>query len=87
MGFHIIFVTTKYGTIHISVDYMDLNKACPKDNYPTTFIDQIIRKCANSEIFFFVDNFSSYIQIQIKLEDQHNVALICPWGTLTYRKL
>lgn len=32
----------KHGTIHICVDYWDLNRACPKDNYPTPFIDQII---------------------------------------------
>ena len=32
----------KQGTIKVCVDYSHLNKACPKDNYPIPFIDQII---------------------------------------------
>lgn len=47
-----------------------LNKACPKDNYPMLLIDQIIDDCAESDIFFFMDGFSNYNKIQIKLEDQ-----------------
>jgi hypothetical protein len=32
-------VNKKQGTIRVCVDYRDINKACPKDNYPTPFID------------------------------------------------
>jgi hypothetical protein len=42
---NIVSVTKKQGTIHVCVDYRDLNKACLKDNYPTPFIDQIIDNC------------------------------------------
>ena len=28
-------------TICVCIDFRDLNKACPKDNYPTPFIEQI----------------------------------------------
>ena len=75
-------VDKKQGTIRICTDFRDLNKACPKDNYPTPFIDHIIDACAGSEVFSFMDGFSSYNQIQIKLEDQHKTAFICHWGTL-----
>ena len=34
-----------------------------------------------------MDGFSRYNQIQIKPEDQHNTAFICPWGTFAYRKM
>jgi hypothetical protein len=34
-----------------------------------------------------MDGFSGYNQIQIKPEDQHKMAFICPWGTFTYRKM
>ena len=57
------------GTIQVCTDFRDLNKAYPKDNYPTPFIDQIIDACAGSEVFSFMDGFSGYNQIQIKLED------------------
>ena len=48
----------KQGTIRVCIDFRDLNKACPKDNYPTPFIDQIIDECAGNEIFSFMDGFS-----------------------------
>jgi hypothetical protein len=47
---NIVPVTKKQGTIHVCVDYRDINKACPKENYPTPFIDQIINNCARSVI-------------------------------------
>jgi hypothetical protein len=55
----------KKGTIHVCMDFQDLNKACPKDNFPTPFIDHIINECVGSEIFSFMDGFSGYNQIQI----------------------
>ena len=80
-------VTKKEGAIRVCTDFRDLNLACPKDNYPTPFIDQIIDDCAGSEIFSFMDGFSGYNQIQIKPEDQHKTAFICPWGTFAYKKM
>ena len=80
-------IDKKQGTICVCTDFRDLNKACPKDNYPTPFIDQIIEGCAGSEVFSFMDGFSGYNQIQIKLEDQHKTAFICPWGTFAYKKM
>ena len=62
-------ITKKQGTIRVCVDYRDLNKACPKDNYPTPFIDQIIDDCAGCEIFSFMDGFSGYNQIDILHQD------------------
>jgi hypothetical protein len=80
-------IDKKQGTIHVCVDYRDINKACPKDNFPTPFVDQIVDDCAGSEIFSLMDAFSSYNQINIVPEDQHKTAFICPWGTFAYRKL
>ena len=34
-----------------------------------------------------MDNFSGYNQIQIKPEDQHNTAFICPWSAFAYWKM
>ena len=80
-------VDKKQGTIRVCIDFRDLNKACPKDNYPTPFIDQIIDECAGNEIFSFMDGFSGYNQITIHPEDQHKTAFICPWGTFAYKKM
>ena len=71
-------INKKQGMICVCIDFHDLNKYCPKENYPTPFIDQIIDAYAGSEVFSFMDGFSGYNQIQIKLEDQHKMAFICP---------
>ena len=34
-----VLVDKKQGTIRICTDFRYLNKACPKDNYPTPFIE------------------------------------------------
>ena len=80
-------IDKKQGTMPIYTEFRDLNKACPKDNYPMPFIDQIIDAYVGSEVFLFMDGFSRYNQIQIKSEDQHKIAFICPWGTFTYKKI
>jgi hypothetical protein len=80
-------VNKKKGMIFLCTYFHDLNKACPKDNFPTPFIDQIVDECTGCEAFSFTDGFSGYNQIQIKLEDQHKTAFICPWGTFPYRKM
>jgi hypothetical protein len=63
-------VNKKQGMIRVCTDFRDMNKACPKDNFPTPFIDHIIDECAGCEAFSFMDFFLGYNQIQIKPEDQ-----------------
>eukprot|EP00253_Pinus_taeda_P022688 PITA_22688 len=84
---NIVPVDKKQGTIRVCVDYRDINRACPKDNYPTPFIDQLIDECAGSEIYSLMDGFSGYNQINIAPADQHKTTFICPWGTFAYKKL
>ena len=78
---NIVHVNKKQGTICVCMDFHDLNKAYPKENFSTPFIDQILEKCAGSEVFYFMDIFLGYNQIKIKPEDQHKTTFICPWGT------
>ena len=55
---NIVPVMKKQGTIRVCVNYRDVILSCPKDNYPTPFIDQIIDGCVGCEIFSFMDGFS-----------------------------
>ena len=80
-------IDKKQGTIHVCADFRDLNKAYLKENYPMPFLDQIIDACMGSEVFSLMDGFSGYNQIQIKPEDQHKTAFICPWGTFAYKEI
>jgi hypothetical protein len=45
------------------VDYMGLNKACPKDRFPLPRIEQVIDSMAGSELLCFLDAYSGYHQI------------------------
>ena len=84
---NIVLVVKKQGTIRVCVYYRDLNIVCPKDNYPTPFIDQIIDDCASCESFSFLNIFSGYNQIAIKPVDQQKTTFIFPWGICAYQKL
>ena len=84
---NIVPVNKMHGTIRVCINFRDLNKACPKDNFPTPHIDQIIDNCAESVIFSFMDGFSDYNHIEIFPTDQHKTTFICPWGTFAYKKL
>jgi hypothetical protein len=75
---NLVLINKKQGTIHECIDYRDINKACPKDNFPTPFVDQIVDDCDGSEIFSLMDGFSGYNQINIVLEDQNKTAFIFP---------
>lgn len=61
--------TTWTSTKHV-VDYMDLNKACPKDRYPVPRIDALVDSTFGYEFLNFMDAFSKYHQIKMKLQDQ-----------------
>ena len=84
---NIVPMNKKQGIIRVSIDFRDLNRACPKDNFPTPYIDKIIDYCDRSVIFSFMDGFFSYNQIEILPSDQHNMTFIFSWGTFAYRKL
>jgi hypothetical protein len=78
-------VNKKQGTIHICTDFHDLNHDCPKDKFPTPFIDQIIDDCADHEALSFMDGFSIYNKIQIHPTDQYKTTFTTPWVTFSYR--
>jgi hypothetical protein len=46
-------VNKKQGTIRVCMEFHDLNKACPKDNFLTPFIDHILDECAGKRSVFF----------------------------------
>jgi hypothetical protein len=84
---NLVLIDKKQGTICMCIDYRDINKAFPKDKFPTPFVDQIVDDCARSEIFSLMDGFFGYNQINIIPANQHKTTFICPWGTFSYRKL
>ena len=56
-------VHKKDGKMRMCVDYQDLNRASPKDNFPLPDIDILVDNTTNFALFSFMDGFSGYNQI------------------------
>ena len=69
----------------ICVDYTDLNKACPKDSYPLSRIDQLVDKTSGYTLLSFMDAFSGYNQMKIAPEGEDNTSFITDRGTYCYK--
>jgi hypothetical protein len=66
------------------IDFTALNKHCPKDYFPLPRIDQIIDSTAGCERLSFLDAYSGYNQIRLKVEDEDKIAFITPHGVYCY---
>ena len=51
------------------MDFMDLNKACPKDSFLLPRIYQLVDSTAGHRLLTFMDAFSGYNKIKMSEED------------------
>ena len=77
-------VAKKDGKIKIWVDYRDLNKASPKDNFTLPNIHILIDKSAKHEMHSFVDCYAGYHQILMNEEYAEKTTSIMPWRVYNY---
>ena len=75
----------KDGKVRMCVDYRDLNRASPKDNFPLPHIDTLVDNTAKNSRFSFMDGFSGYNQIRMAPEDREKTAFVTMWGTFCYK--
>ena len=66
------------------VDFRDLNRASPKDDFPLPHIDELVDFTAGQALLSFMDGFSGYNQIVMAPEDQEKTAFTTSWGTYCY---
>ena len=71
---NIVPVSKKDGKVRMCVDYRDLNRASPKDNFSLPHIDTLVNNTAKHSLFSFMDGFSSYNQIRMALKDMEKKA-------------
>jgi hypothetical protein len=57
------------------VEYTDLNKASPKDEYPLLRIDQIVDSTFGCQLLCFLDTYSGYHQISMCIDDEEKLYL------------
>jgi putative transposase len=58
-----VLVLKKNNTWRMCIDYTSLNKACPKDPFALSRIDQVIDSTAGCDLLSFLDAYSGYHQI------------------------
>ena len=82
---NVVLVPKKDGKVHMCVDYRDLNRASPKDNFPLPLIDVLVDNMTNFAFFSFMDGFSGYNKIKMAPEDMEKTTFITLWGTFCYK--
>uniref|UniRef100_A0A2N9GD42 RNA-directed DNA polymerase n=1 Tax=Fagus sylvatica TaxID=28930 RepID=A0A2N9GD42_FAGSY len=81
---NIVPIKKKNGQIWCCVDFRNLNKACPKDEFPLPNMDLLIDSAAGHAMFSFMDGFSGYNQIFMSPKDAEKTAFCTPIGNFYY---
>ncbi|RVW70807.1 Retrovirus-related Pol polyprotein from transposon 17.6 [Vitis vinifera] len=77
---NVVPVPKKDGKVRVCVDFRDLNKASPKDDFPLPHIDMLVDSTAGHPMLSFMDGFSGYNQILMAPEDMVKTSFITEWG-------
>ena len=83
---NVVVVPKKWGKWRVSIDYTDLNNACPKDSFPLPLIDQIVDASTGYGMLSFLDAFSGYHQIPMYPPDAEKTSFITPPRALLLRR-
>ena len=67
------------------VNYQDLNRASPKDNFLLPYIDTLVDNTTKHSLFSFMDGFLGYNQIRMASEDMEKTTFLIMWETFCYK--
>jgi hypothetical protein len=79
-----VLVPKKIGQWRMCIDYTDLNRHYPKYPFPLPRIDQVVDSTAGSALLCFLDCYSGYHQIALKVSDQDKTTFITPHDIYYY---
>jgi ribonuclease HI len=82
-----VMVKKANGKWRMCIDFTDLNKACPKDEFPLLRIDTLVDAAASSELMSLLDSYSGYHQIWMKKEYEPKTSFITTSGTYCYLRM
>jgi hypothetical protein len=75
------------GSWCMCIDYMSLNKACLKDEYPLPRICQIVDSMVTCELLSFMNAYLGYHQISLATDDEEKTSLITSFRIFCYTKM
>ena len=67
------------------MDFRDLNKTCPKNEFPLPNVDILVDATTGHEHFSFMDGYSGYNKIFMELVDAQKIAFKTPFGNYFYK--
>ena len=73
---NVIPVPKKDSKVRVCVDFHDLNKVGPKDDFPLLYIDMLVDSIVGHSMLSFMDGFSRYNQIMMAPEDMEKTSFI-----------
>ncbi|KAM1633719.1 hypothetical protein ACFXTN_010737 [Malus domestica] len=73
------------GKLRVCVDYIDLNKACPKDLIHVSPIDLLVDSTSGNQLLSFLDAYSGYNQIAMYELGKGKTAFMIEQGTYCYK--
>ena len=82
---NVVMVKKANGKWRMCVDFMDLNRACPKDSYPLPRIDTLVDSMDRHELLSFMDAFSGYNQIKMNEGDQERTSFVTSQRLFCYK--
>jgi hypothetical protein len=83
---NVVIIRKKNGKWRMCTDFTDLNKCCPKADFPLARIDKIVDSVAGCEMMALLDYFLGYHQIWLHKEDE-KTRFITPFGTYCYMRM
>ena len=66
---NVVPVPKKDGKVRMCVDFRDLNKACPKDDFPLPHINVLVDNTTGNVLMSFMNGFLGYNQIKMAPKD------------------
>jgi hypothetical protein len=77
--------------IRVCIDFRNLNKATPKDEYPMPIVDMLINNASGHRVISFLDGNGGYNQIFMAEDDMSKMTFQCPgfislfvWVVMTF---
>jgi hypothetical protein len=64
--------------IQVCIDFHNLNKATPKDEYPMSIADMLINNASGHRVISFLDGNACYSKIFMAKEDMSKMTFCCP---------
>ena len=81
----VVLVQKVNGKWRMCADFIDLNKACPKDSYPLSSINSLLESASSCRLLSFLDAFSGYNQIRMHPRDESKTAFRIELSSYCYK--